>query len=116
MNYYLASQLVADRQAAVAAGVTRRAQLKDARAARKARAASAGRPAGLAGCSSAAPRTRAPEHPANQRQLAFLVDVDEAYSNPRLAGEARIGSPGSSPPATHFHVAPERASAAACGR
>ena len=43
MNYYLASQLVADRQAAVAAGVTRRAQLKDARAARKARAASAGR-------------------------------------------------------------------------
>ena len=45
MNYYLASQLVADRQAAVAAGVARRAQLKDARAARKARAVSAGRPA-----------------------------------------------------------------------
>jgi hypothetical protein len=45
MNYYLASQLVADRQAAVAAGITRRAQLRDARAARKARAASAGRPA-----------------------------------------------------------------------
>ena len=45
MNYYLASQLVADRQAAVAAGLTRRAQLRDARAARKARAASAGRPA-----------------------------------------------------------------------
>ena len=42
MNYYLASQLVADRQAAVAAGVARRAQLKDARAAREARAVSAG--------------------------------------------------------------------------
>jgi len=35
-NYYLASQLVADRQAAVAAGLAHHAQVKDARAARKA--------------------------------------------------------------------------------
>ena len=41
MNYYLASQLVADRQAAVAAGLTHRAQVRDARAARKASTASA---------------------------------------------------------------------------
>jgi hypothetical protein len=45
MNYYLASQMVADRQAALAADVTHRAQLKEARAARRASAASAARPA-----------------------------------------------------------------------
>jgi hypothetical protein len=48
MNYYLTSQLVAERQAAVAADVTRRAEVRDARAARKANktsAASAVRPA-----------------------------------------------------------------------
>jgi hypothetical protein len=44
MNYYVTSQLVAERQAALAADVTRRAQLKDARAARAASAA-ADRPA-----------------------------------------------------------------------
>jgi len=43
-NYYLASQLVADRQAALAADVTRRARVWTARA-RKASAASAARPA-----------------------------------------------------------------------
>ena len=42
MNSYLVSQLVADRQAALAADLTHRVLLKDARAARKARAASAG--------------------------------------------------------------------------
>ena len=45
MNSYLVCQLVADRQAALAADLTHRVLLKDARAARKARAASAGRPA-----------------------------------------------------------------------
>lgn len=35
MNYYLTSQLVAERQAALAADRTHRAQLKDARAAHK---------------------------------------------------------------------------------
>jgi hypothetical protein len=35
MNYYLASQLIADRQSATAASVTRRALVKEARAARK---------------------------------------------------------------------------------
>ena len=45
MNYYLTSQLIADRQASVAAGVTHRARLRDARAARKASAAVAARPA-----------------------------------------------------------------------
>ena len=49
MNSYFASQLVADRQAALAADLTHRAQLKEARAARRASAAaasaSAGRPA-----------------------------------------------------------------------
>jgi hypothetical protein len=47
MNSYLASQMVADRQAAVAADLTRRAQVREARAARRAgaAAASAGRPA-----------------------------------------------------------------------
>jgi hypothetical protein len=40
MNYYLASQLTADRQAAVAADLTHRAQVRDARAARKASTAS----------------------------------------------------------------------------
>jgi hypothetical protein len=47
MNSYFASQLIADRQAAVAADVAHRAQLKEARAARRAvaAAASAGRPA-----------------------------------------------------------------------
>jgi hypothetical protein len=41
MNYYLTSQLVADRQAALAADLTHRAQLKEARAARRPSAASA---------------------------------------------------------------------------
>jgi hypothetical protein len=45
MNYYLTSQLVADRQAALAADLTHRAQLKEARAARRATASSAKRPA-----------------------------------------------------------------------
>jgi hypothetical protein len=40
-NYYLTSQLVAERQAAVAAGLTHQAKLKDARAARKASASAA---------------------------------------------------------------------------
>jgi hypothetical protein len=44
MNHYLASQLIAQRQADLAADVTRRALVKEARAARKARAASAARP------------------------------------------------------------------------
>jgi hypothetical protein len=35
-NYYLASQLVAERQAALAVDLAHRAQLKDARAARQA--------------------------------------------------------------------------------
>ena len=43
MNYYLASQMVADRQAAVAADLEHRAQLKDVRAARRAGAGSAAR-------------------------------------------------------------------------
>ena len=47
MNYYLASQLIAERQGAVAAEVTHSAQLRDARAARKARVASAARPSRL---------------------------------------------------------------------
>lgn len=37
MNYYLASQLAAERQAALAANPTHRAQIKDARTAHKAR-------------------------------------------------------------------------------
>jgi hypothetical protein len=41
MNYYLASQLTADRQAALTADLTHRAQVRDARAARKASTASA---------------------------------------------------------------------------
>jgi hypothetical protein len=43
MNHYLASQMVAERQAALAAEVTHRAQVKEARAARKARAVTQGR-------------------------------------------------------------------------
>jgi hypothetical protein len=39
MNHYLASQLVAERQSALAADLTRRAQVKAARDARKASAA-----------------------------------------------------------------------------
>ncbi len=39
MNYYLTSQLVADRKAALASDLTHRALLKEARAARKASAA-----------------------------------------------------------------------------
>jgi len=47
MNDYLASQLIADRQAALAADLVHRASVKKARAARRAGAASAsaGRPA-----------------------------------------------------------------------
>jgi hypothetical protein len=45
MNYYLTSQLVAERQAALVADVAHRAQLKTARAARKASAAVTDRPA-----------------------------------------------------------------------
>jgi hypothetical protein len=45
MNHYLASQMVAERQAALAAEVTHRAQLKEARAARQASAPTVGRPA-----------------------------------------------------------------------
>jgi hypothetical protein len=45
MNAYLASQLIAQRQSAVAADLTTRAQVKEARAARKARATSPVRPA-----------------------------------------------------------------------
>jgi hypothetical protein len=41
MNHYLTSQLVAERQAAVAASVAHRAQIRDARAARAAREATA---------------------------------------------------------------------------
>ena len=44
-NDYLASQLIADRQAAVAADLAHRAQLKDARATHKTSAASAHRQA-----------------------------------------------------------------------
>lgn len=43
MNYYLTSQLVAERQAALAVDLARRAQVKDARAARQAGVASADR-------------------------------------------------------------------------
>jgi hypothetical protein len=43
-NYYFASQLIADRQAAIAADLAHRTLLREARAARKATAASAGRP------------------------------------------------------------------------
>ena len=65
MNSYFASQLIADRQAAVAADVAHRAQLKEARAARRAvvAAASAGRRPVPAGCCSAGSRMRAPENP-----------------------------------------------------
>ena len=45
MNYYLTSQLIAERQATVAADVTHRARLRDARSARKARTVAAARPA-----------------------------------------------------------------------
>jgi hypothetical protein len=44
MNHYLASQLIAQRQADVEAGVKHRAAVKAARAARKARNAPAARP------------------------------------------------------------------------
>jgi hypothetical protein len=44
-NYYLTSQLVADRQAALATDVKHRSQLKDVRTARKANAAVLDRPA-----------------------------------------------------------------------
>jgi hypothetical protein len=44
MNYYLASQLVTERQAALVADATRRAQIREARAARNTSAA-AGQPA-----------------------------------------------------------------------
>jgi hypothetical protein len=44
-NYYFASQLIAERQSALAANLTYRARLRDARAARRAHAASADRPA-----------------------------------------------------------------------
>jgi len=43
MNYYLTSQLVADRQAAVAADLTHRAMVKEARAAHRAGAVSVAR-------------------------------------------------------------------------
>jgi hypothetical protein len=45
MNYYLTSQLVADRQAALVADVAHRAAVKTARAARRGSAASVDRPA-----------------------------------------------------------------------
>ena len=45
MNYSLASQLTADRQTALTADLTNRALVREARAARKARTVSAGRPA-----------------------------------------------------------------------
>jgi len=44
MNHYLASQLIAQRQADLFADVTHRASVKEARAARKASAVSAARP------------------------------------------------------------------------
>jgi hypothetical protein len=44
-NYYVTSQLVAQHQAALVADVAHRAQVKDARAARKATATAAHRPA-----------------------------------------------------------------------
>ena len=44
MNYSLASQLTADRQAALTADLTNRALVREARAARKAQAPYAGRP------------------------------------------------------------------------
>jgi MoxR-like ATPase len=44
MNHYLASQLIAQRQADIAAGVAHRASVKAARAARKASAAPAAGP------------------------------------------------------------------------
>jgi hypothetical protein len=44
MNYYLTSQLVAQHQTALAADVTHRAQVKEARAARKASTTSAPQP------------------------------------------------------------------------
>jgi len=43
VNYYLTSQLVADRQAALTADLANRIQVREARAARKATAASADR-------------------------------------------------------------------------
>jgi hypothetical protein len=43
MNYYLASQLIADRDAALTADLANRTQVREARAARKARATSADR-------------------------------------------------------------------------
>ncbi len=45
MNHYLASQLIAQRQAALAADLTHRARVRDARAARTAGAATQDRPA-----------------------------------------------------------------------
>ena len=44
MNYYIASQLIADRQAAITADLAHRTLLREARAARKAQAVSGGRP------------------------------------------------------------------------
>jgi hypothetical protein len=44
VNYYIASQLIADRQAAIAADLAHRTLLREARAARKAQALYAGRP------------------------------------------------------------------------
>jgi len=44
MNYSLASQLIADRQTALTADLANRTQVREARAARQARAVSAGRP------------------------------------------------------------------------
>lgn len=45
MNHHIASQLIADRQAGITADLAHRTLLREARAARKAQAASAGRPA-----------------------------------------------------------------------
>jgi hypothetical protein len=45
MNYYLTSQIIAQHQAAVAADVTHRAQVKEARAARRASTTAAPQPA-----------------------------------------------------------------------
>ena len=45
MNYYLTSQIIADRQAALVADVAHRAAVKTARAARRGSASSVDRPA-----------------------------------------------------------------------
>ena len=44
MNHHIASQLIADRQAAITADLAHRTLLREARAARKAQAASVARP------------------------------------------------------------------------